>query len=51
MLKRILDHLKWRRTFGRTKRILREHAEAGLIIALVRTGALTPPKGVGTRCV
>ena len=41
MLQLIIDHLKWRRTFGRTKRAMAHHANCRLDIALNQMGAFS----------
>jgi len=41
MLQAIIDHLKWRRIFGRTKRAMAYKANCRLNIALAQMGAFT----------
>ena len=41
MLQAIIDHLKWRRVFGRTKRAMAYKANCRLNIALAQMGAYT----------
>ena len=41
MLQAIIDHLKWRRVFGRTKRAMAYKANFRLNIALAQMGAFT----------